>query len=78
MTNLDAIKEDLCNQIMAASPEQLKTIVDVIEEGHNCLDWIDISKMLTCNKCKVRYGCKTEDSDQDCIDNFKQFCKEEI
>ncbi|WP_461818127.1 hypothetical protein [Faecalimonas sp.] len=78
MTNLDAIKKDLCEQIMSASPEQLKNIVDIVEEGNNCLNWIDISKMLTCGKCKARYGCKTEDSDQDCIDNFKQFCAEEI
>ena len=78
MTNLDVIRKDLCDQIMAASPEQLKAIVDVIEEGCSLLEWIDISKMLTCEKCKMRYGCKTEDSNQDCIDNFKQFCAEEI
>lgn len=78
MTNLDVIKEDLCKQIMAASSEQLKTIADIIEEGYKPLQWIDISKMLTCDKCKVRYGCKTEESEQECVDNFKRFCEEEI
>ena len=78
MTNLDVIKEDLCRQIMAASPEQLKTIVDIVEEGYRNLDWIDISKMLTCDKCKAKYGCKTEDSSQECIDNFKEFCEEDV
>ncbi len=78
MTNLDVIKEDLCRQIMAASPEQLKTIVDIAEEKDERLKWIDTSKMLNCDKCRVKYGCFTEDSIQECIDNFKKFCEEEV
>lgn len=78
MTNLDVIKEDLCRQIMAATPEQLKTIVDIVEEGYRNLSWIDISKMLNCDKCRAKYDCITEDSIQECIDNFKKFCMEEV
>ncbi len=78
MTNLDIIKEDLCRQIMSSSPEQLKSIVDIVEEGYENLAWIDISKMLTCDKCRVKYGCNTEDSLQECIDNFKTFCDEDL
>ncbi len=48
------------------------------DENFSTLEWINISKMLTCDKCKILYGCKTEESNQDCIDNFIQFCSEEV
>lgn len=71
------IRKDLCKQIMEATPEQLKSIVDAVEE-HDTLQWIDISKALTCEKCEMIYGCKTDDSSQECIDNFRRFCEEDI
>lgn len=78
MKNIDVIKKDLCKQIMEATPEQLKSIVDIVTEGCENLKWIDISKTLTCDKCEMMYGCKTEDSVEECIDNFKRFCEEDL
>lgn len=78
MKNIDVLKKDLCKQITEATPEQLKSIVDIVVEGHLNLKWIDISKALTCDKCEMMYGCKTDDSSQECIDNFKRFCEEEV
>lgn len=72
------IKKDLCNQIMKATPEQLKSIVDAVKEGDVNLEWIDVSKALTCDKCEMMYGCKTDNSLQECINNFNRFCEEDI
>lgn len=63
---------------LEATPEQLKDFTDMKDENFSTLEWINISKMLTCDKCKILYGCKTEESNQDCIDNFIQFCSEEV
>lgn len=78
MKNIDVIKKELCRQIMEATPEQLKSIVDIVEEGYVDLKWIDISMALTCDKCERMYDCKTDDSSQECIDNFKRFCEEDV
>lgn len=78
MKNIDVIKKDLCDQIMKATPEQLKSIIDAVKEGDVDLQWIDINKALTCDKCEKMYGCKTDDSSQECIDNFKRFCEEGV
>lgn len=82
MNNLEKMKKYLCDQIMNATAEEFKEIVDYLEEYKSLkspdyrFSWIDIHDFFTCDKCRRMYGCDTEnDTCSTCIENFRKYCE---
>lgn len=79
MTNLEKMKEILCNTINAMSPE---TLFDFISEYDEEDSYFSNKHLLTCRKCHALYGdCDgflSEEADEEqCKSRFLDYCSKQ-
>lgn len=76
MNNADRMRAELSDQILKLTLEQLYKLINTAEELEPDDNVIELGNMLTCDKCREKYGECSEET-RDCESRFLRFCEEE-
>lgn len=76
MNNADRMRAELSDQMLKLTLEQLYKLVNTAEELEPDDNVIELGNLLTCDKCREKYGeCSKET--RDCESRFLRFYEEE-